>query len=218
MYISEKASRIRQREAQKARDNRAEIVKALSHGADHPARSLQVGHLHRHRCARAQERLEPVRAHRLCRCPDRHPEKPPVRRGQVHPDDAAAAVQTPMPLVRNASEAVFPAGSDYECQAAVLPRGLQQLRRRPGRQSVPQPGHQQRPQEGRPPGEFFAHQRWSEFFFPKVGYVMSWTQCAPGTRFHPPLPQPEPRRRVVLRHRQHHPGLHAAVPDQGTLR
>ena len=32
MYISKNASRIRQLEAQKARDNRAEIVKALSHG------------------------------------------------------------------------------------------------------------------------------------------------------------------------------------------
>src|ERR1700741_2896622 len=32
MYISSKASRIRQREAQRARDNRAEIVKALSQG------------------------------------------------------------------------------------------------------------------------------------------------------------------------------------------
>jgi hypothetical protein len=32
MYISPKASLARQREAQKARENRAEIVKALSHG------------------------------------------------------------------------------------------------------------------------------------------------------------------------------------------
>ena len=32
MYISKKASRARQREAQNARDNRAEIVKALSIG------------------------------------------------------------------------------------------------------------------------------------------------------------------------------------------
>src|SRR5262249_14104827 len=32
MYISNKASRIRQREAQRARDNRAEIVKARSTG------------------------------------------------------------------------------------------------------------------------------------------------------------------------------------------
>ena len=32
MYLGEKASRIRQNEAQRARDNRAEIVKALSVG------------------------------------------------------------------------------------------------------------------------------------------------------------------------------------------
>jgi hypothetical protein len=31
-FLTEKASRIRQREAQRARDNRAEIVRALSHG------------------------------------------------------------------------------------------------------------------------------------------------------------------------------------------
>ena len=37
------------------------------------------------------------------------------------------------------------------------------------------------PMEGRPPGEFFAHQRWDEFF-PKVGYVMSLGQIAAGTR------------------------------------
>ena len=32
MYISWKASRARQKESQNARDNRAEIVKALAHG------------------------------------------------------------------------------------------------------------------------------------------------------------------------------------------
>ena len=35
MYISDKASRIRQREAQKARDNRAEIVQRPVAGTDH---------------------------------------------------------------------------------------------------------------------------------------------------------------------------------------
>ena len=47
------------------------------------------------------------------------------------------------------------------------------------------------PLEGRPPTEFFAHQRWQEFF-PKVGYVASWGQCAPGTKFHPNFPDQEP--------------------------
>ena len=40
------------------------------------------------------------------------------------------------------------------------------------------------PMEGRPPGEVFAHQRWNEFF-PKVGYILSLSQIAPNTRFHP---------------------------------
>ena len=40
------------------------------------------------------------------------------------------------------------------------------------------------PIEGRPPGEVFAHQRWDEFF-PKVGYVLSLSQIAPGQNFFP---------------------------------
>jgi hypothetical protein len=46
------------------------------------------------------------------------------------------------------------------------------------------------PIEGRPPGEVFAHQRWSEFF-PKVGYVSSWAGVVPDTRFHPSFPAQE---------------------------
>ena len=42
------------------------------------------------------------------------------------------------------------------------------------------------PIEGRPPGEFFAHQRWTASgpdsdLFPKVGYLMSIGQCEAGT-------------------------------------
>ena len=42
------------------------------------------------------------------------------------------------------------------------------------------------PVEGRPPGEFFAHQRWTATgpdsdLFPKVGYLMSIGQCEAGT-------------------------------------
>src|SRR5262249_27658511 len=35
--------------------------------------------------------------------------------------------------------------------------------------------------------EMFAHQRWSEFF-PKVGYVMSWSGVVANTKFHPNFP------------------------------
>lgn len=40
------------------------------------------------------------------------------------------------------------------------------------------------PIEGRPPGEFFAHQRWDEIP-PKVGYILSLGQVKSGVKFHP---------------------------------
>jgi hypothetical protein len=46
------------------------------------------------------------------------------------------------------------------------------------------------PCEGRPWGpaatDAFAHQRWLEFF-PKVGYISSWTRIGPNAKFHPDL-------------------------------
>ena len=42
------------------------------------------------------------------------------------------------------------------------------------------------PIEGRPPGEVFSHQRWSEFF-PKKAYIMTLGRVQPNTRFHPAL-------------------------------
>ena len=48
------------------------------------------------------------------------------------------------------------------------------------------------PMEGRPPGEFFKHQRWDELF-PNKGYVMSWAS-ATGVKFHPGLPGQAPNK------------------------
>ena len=109
-------------------------------------------------------------------------------------------MQTPIPLVRNAAnEAVFPAALGYpnakrlsyhnDFNGYVDPVTQQPVPAadNPFRNPVTDRG----PMEGRPPGEFFAHQRWEEFF-PKVGYAMSWTQCAPGTRFHPNFPDQAP--------------------------
>jgi FtsP/CotA-like multicopper oxidase with cupredoxin domain len=43
------------------------------------------------------------------------------------------------------------------------------------------------PFEGRPPGVFFAHQRWRELP-PKVGYLLSIGQVRPNSKFHPAMP------------------------------
>ena len=102
-------------------------------------------------------------------------------------------LQTPMPLTRNASdEAVFPAGSGYDnAKRLSYHNDFSSFVGDPAANPFRNPITNRGPMEGRPPGDFFAHQRWEEFF-PKVGYVMSWGQCAPGTRFHPNFPNQNP--------------------------
>jgi FtsP/CotA-like multicopper oxidase with cupredoxin domain len=72
------------------------------------------------------------------------------------------------------------------------------------------------PIEGRPPGEVFAHQRWSEFF-PKVGYVSSWAGVLPDTSFTSELPGPGHQQRLDLRDRHLRAGNAAAAADKGPL-
>ena len=47
------------------------------------------------------------------------------------------------------------------------------------------------PMEGRPFGEYFAHQRWSEFT-PEQAYIMTIGQIEANTRFHPAMPAQAP--------------------------
>ena len=108
--------------------------------------------------------------------------------------------QTPIPLIRNANdEAEFVGFRQYpHSKRLSYHNDFNEYVDPATGQPVPaadnpfrNPLTNRGPMEGRPPGEFFAHQRWDEYF-PKVGYVMSWTQCAPGTRFHPGMEAQEP--------------------------
>ena len=99
-----------------------------------------------------------------------------------------------MPLTRTANgDAVFPAGLGYDnAKRLSYHNDFSNFQGDPADQNpFRNPVTNRGPMEGRPPGEFFAHQRWNEFF-PKVGYVMSWGQCVPGTRFHPNFPDQNP--------------------------
>jgi FtsP/CotA-like multicopper oxidase with cupredoxin domain len=106
------------------------------------------------------------------------------------------ALQTPIPLTKsgtgNNAVANFPAGFNE--------RPSKRLSYHTDFTNAPTPAIKAQftnplsgrgPIEGRPPGEVFAQQRWTEFF-PKVGYVMSWGRVAPNTRFHPNFPPQEP--------------------------
>ncbi|HWE20229.1 MAG TPA: copper oxidase, partial [Hyphomicrobiaceae bacterium] len=191
MYISSKASRIRQREAQRARDNRAEIVKALSQGQITRRDLLKWGILTTSGVLACKNGLSPFARSAFADVPTGTPRSPLFGAAKFSQPMPRLQLQTPMPLTRAANgDAVFPAGSghvnakrlsyheDFNVYKAQHPG--EPVSQNPFRNPITNRG----PMEGRPPGEAFAHQRWDEFF-PKVGYVMSWGPCAPGTRFHP---------------------------------
>jgi len=193
MYISSKASRIRQREAQRARDNRAEIVKARSTGQITRRDLYKWGILTLAGTLALKNGLSPFAKSAFAEVPTGTPRSPlfgAVRFTQPMP---RLALQTPIPLTQSGvgpdAVANFP--------AALGERAAKRLSyhtdfTNAGGNGNPDnpflnPVTGRGPIEGRPPGEVFAHQRWNEFF-PKVGYVISIGQIAPGTRFDPHFP------------------------------
>jgi FtsP/CotA-like multicopper oxidase with cupredoxin domain len=191
MYLSPKASRIRLREAQRARENRAEIVKALSIGQITRRDLYKWGIFTTMGLLAFKNGLSPFAPSAFADdIPTGTPPSPLFGAQKFTQRMPRLAVQQPVPLVRNAfGHAAFPANLNerpakrlsYHTDFTANPADPQFRNPITGRGPI----------EGRPPGEVFAHQRWDEFF-PEVGYVMTWGQVAPNTRFHPNFPPQEP--------------------------
>src|SRR5262245_58047671 len=187
MYISSKASGIRQKEAQRARDNRAEIVKALSIGQITGRDLYKWGLFTTTGFLAWKNGLNPLARSAFAQVPTGTPRSPLGTAQRFTTPLLRLDVQTPTPLTRNPTtdNAEFPATSgerpakrlSYHTDFSANPADPQFRNPITGRGPI----------EGRPPGEVFAHQRWDEFF-PKVGYVLSIGQIAPGTKFHPDFP------------------------------
>jgi len=195
-YLSEKASRIRQREAQNARNNRAEIVKALSIGQITRRDLYRWGLLSAGGVLALKNGLSPFASSAFADgVPTGTPRSPLFGAQKFTQPMPRLALQTPIPLAQSGTGlnalANFPAAFgerpakrlSYHTDFSANPNDPQFRNPISGRGPI----------EGRPPGEVFAHQRWNEFF-PKVGYVMSLGQIAPNTRFHPNFPAQAPNK------------------------
>ena len=197
MYISEKASRTRQREAQKARDNRAEIVRALSQGQISRRDLVKWGVFTATGALALKNGLSPFARSAFADVPTGTPRSPLFGAAKFTQRMSRLQLQAPVPLTRLAR------GAEADAAFTGLHAGEHVARRLsyhndfsayvgdPAQNPFRNPLTNRGPLEGRPPGPFFAHQRWEEFF-PKVGYVMSLGQCVPGTRFHPNFPNQNP--------------------------
>ena len=199
-YLPPDASKRRVREAQNARNNRAEIVKALSQGqitrrdltkwALFTAAGLLLcknGLSPFAKSAFAQEATgvpaTPLNgAYPFTQPLQRLAYVPPTPLTKlVQPNGEWDAVWSAMPGVVR-STALMPAKRlSYHTDFSAHQAG--NTAANPYINFLTNRG----PMEGRPPGEWFAHQRWKEFF-PQVGYFLGWGECTTGTKFHPAWP------------------------------
>jgi FtsP/CotA-like multicopper oxidase with cupredoxin domain len=194
MYLTGKESRIRLREAQRARENRAEIVKARSIGQITRRDLLRWGIITASGALALKNGLSPFARSAFAAVPTGTPRSPLFGAAKFSQRMPRLRVQTSYPMTPDANgNAAYPAGEGYDPAKRMSyhedynnwTQGPPE--ENPFRNMATNRG----PKEGRPPGEWFAHQRWDECF-PKVGYALSWTQCAPGTKFHPNFPGQNP--------------------------
>ncbi len=182
MYLPFGSSRTRQREAQNARNNRAEIVKALSIGEITRRDLYKWGIFTAAGLLAAKNGLNPFVQSAFGAIPTGVPRTPLF---------GAEKFSQPMPrldLIRPHTLERTPEG--HAAFPYIL--GERDAKRlswhtdftaNPDNLEFRNPLTGRGPIEGRPPGEIFAHQRWDEFF-PKAGYVFSIGQCAENTYFH----------------------------------
>jgi len=193
MYISPKASLARQREAQKARNNRAEIVKALSHGQITRRDLYKWGLFTVTGALALKNGLSPFARSAFAAVPTGTPRSPLYGAQKFTTALPRLSLQTPIPLSRDAAtrNAMFPASLgerpakrlSYHTDFTASPTDAQFRNPVSGRGPI----------EGRPPGEIFAHQRWDEFF-PRVGTCCRLDRSLPTAGF---IPISQHRNRTV---------------------
>lgn len=192
MYLKKGESRIRQKEAQHARNNRAEIARALSTGQITRRDLYRWGIFTAAGALAMKNGLSPFALSAFAQVPTGTPRTPLF--GAVKFSEPMERLETlsPVPLKRTAEgHAAFP--------PAMGERNAKRLSwhtdfsANPSNTNFRNPRTNRGPIEGRPPGEVFAHQRWDEYF-PKEGYVLSIGQCGSGTYFNHKMPNQQPNR------------------------
>ena len=190
MYIFKGASRIRQREAHNARNNRAEIVKARS--LEHVTRRelFRMGIFTSGGLLALKNGLSPFAPSAFAAGPTGTPRSPLFGAAKFTQPMPRLSLQTPVALTPTTTgTAAFPNASpeidakrmSYHTDFSANPSDVR----------FRNPLTNRGPIEGRPPGPFFAHQRWKDFF-PKAAYVMSMGQIRPNSRLHPNFPAQNP--------------------------
>jgi FtsP/CotA-like multicopper oxidase with cupredoxin domain len=208
MYLPENASRIRRIEAQKARDNRAEIVRALNQGQVSRRDLIKWGIFTVAGGLALKNGLSPYAQSAFAAVPTGTPRSPLFGAAKFTQPFQRLNLQKPTPLVvavdSTGAVALDPltGAKNYVFQGLSGEKAAKKTSYHTDWRASPtntdyqsRASHHRGPIEGRPDGQYFEHQRWNTFV-PKVGYVLSMAsaeQPAPltgtgGLRFHPFMP------------------------------
>src|SRR5262245_31505187 len=193
MYISEKASRIRQREAQRARNNRAEIVKARSIGQISRRDLIRWGIFTSSGLLACKNGLSPLARSAFADVPTGTPRS--LLYGAKKFSQPLNRLNYQAPCIMGTAAGTGARSAEKDAVFTAPAYANEPLARRLSYHtdfSKPPPGTNKAdftnkltrrgPMEGRPPGEIFSHQRWGEFF-PKEGYIFTLGCCAANQSF-----------------------------------
>lgn len=201
MYLPTNTSRSRLREAANARRNRLEIVKALSDGQISRRDLFRWGLFTTGGMIAAKHGLSVYAPSAYGQEATGTPRSPLFGAVKFSEPMHRPIVQQPIRLAPNAAgDAVWQDAAYYKELNA------KRLSWHNDFSNAPDPATKLKytnpvtgigPIEGRPPGEFFAHQRWTPSgkdsdLFPKVGYLMSIGQCEAATRYNARMPEQYP--------------------------
>ncbi|MGI9331867.1 MAG: multicopper oxidase family protein [Gammaproteobacteria bacterium] len=194
MYHPRNAPKNRIREAQNARDNRSELYQALTQGQISRRDLLKWGLMTPAGVLAAKHGLSAFAPSAYADVPTGTPPSPTFGAEKYTQPLPRLIVQQPYDVQR------MPAANPKNDRAKFLRSGGEKWARRlsyhnPYTNSngakFANPKTGVGPMEGRPPGKFFAHQRWQEFF-PEKAYVMSVGRIASGTKLHSEMPDQGP--------------------------
>lgn len=188
MYLPEKASRARIREAENARQNRLEIVSALSTGEVTRRDLFRWGLFTASGMLAMKHGLSPYATSAYAAVPTGAP-RSPLFGAQKFTQIMPRCVQAPeyhLQKQTGSDNYTWLDGAGAERQAKRL-SWHQDFNA--GNPNAVNPVTGIGPVEGRPYGEFFAHQRWNEAGInPAYGYLLSIGQVKANSRFHPRMP------------------------------
>ncbi|GAU86702.1 multicopper oxidase family protein [Bosea sp. BIWAKO-01] len=185
MYLSRETTGVRLKEAEHSLENRREISRALSMGQITKRDLLRWGYFATGGLLIAKNRLSPFVGSAYA---DSLPRSPTFGAVKFQTPMQRADLQRPIPLLRlpNGDAAWQTTGGGAELPARNFSYHTDFTNS--GGALFRNPVTGAGPFEGRPPGEFFAHQRWEELY-PKLGYLLSLGQIRPDTGPGQGLPQ-----------------------------